>query len=329
MFGHTLGPKLFFLRLLLVVLDLSAPPGLVEIDALVQAGCNMLHQSARHAMLVIYPQKYSGQSAKANIMAQRRVEDMLLKCNANLDCDIALHFTIDGMHMSDKRTLGARARLVISETLSGSDDANSSPFMAGAAARGKISDIPLLRIREMKRLSQPGAIQDNVVSWNLSPAERTQQKGPQAIVKIVTALLDGIPDLGPDHRLDILELQLMHHVPDWCEGVWQMRRDWQSDSSKPQVAYCGLCRDLGVLKSIQGHLEATLMGQWWEREPSAGPSEPQNSDPLEKPILSLASWTGPSPILADLVLQKFEGDEGYGSKWGTLCNGFKESRSIR
>lgn len=316
---------MFFFRLLLVVLDLSAPPGLVEVDSLVQAGCNILHQSSRHAMLVIYPQKYSGQTSKANLTAARRIEDMLLKCNANIDCDIALHFSIEGMHMNDKRTLGARARLVVSETLAGADDSTSSPFMHGSAARGKISDIPLIRIKEMKRLSQPGAVQDSVVSWNLSPAERTQQKGPQAVVKIVAALMDGIPGMGPDHRLDIMELQLMHHVPDWCEGAWQMRRDWQSDSSKPQVSYFGLCRDMAVMKSIQGHLEATLMSQWWEREPSAGPSEPQNSDPVEKPILALASWTGASPVLSEMVLTKFNNDsDDFSGKWNALCNQFRE-----
>ena len=174
----------------MLILDLTAPPGLVEIDNLVQIGCNLLHQDAHNAMLVIYPQRYSGQSSKANLTAARRIEDMLLKCNANIDCEISLHFTIDGMHSNDKRNLGNRARLVYSEALSDPTGGDTSPFLAGAAARGKISEIPLLRVKEMKRLVQPGSVQDNVVSWNLSPAERCQQKGPKAAMKIEDALLD-------------------------------------------------------------------------------------------------------------------------------------------
>ena len=307
----------------MLILDLTAPPGLVEIDNLVQIGCNLLHQDAHNAMLVIYPQRYSGQSSKANLTAARRIEDMLLKCNANIDCEISLHFTIDGMHSNDKRNLGNRARLVYSEALSDPTGGDTSPFLAGAAARGKISEIPLLRVKEMKRLVQPGSVQNNVVSWNLSPAERCQQKGPKAAMKIVDALLDGMPDIGPDYRLDLVELQVPN-VPDWVEGAWMMRSTWQSDPKKPIVTYCGFCRDVPVHKSIQGHLEATLMKEYWDSHPSAGPPEPLSSDSVEKPTLSLASWPGTSPTLSDIVVSKFDGDSTYCEKWALMLGNFRE-----
>ena len=307
----------------MLILDLTAPPGLVEIDNLVQRGCNILHQDAHNAMLVIYPQKYSGQSAKANLTAARRIEDMLLKCNANIDCEVSLHFNIEGMHSNDKRNLGNRAQLVYSEALSDPSGDATSPFLAGAAARGKISEIPLLRIKEMKRLVQPGSVQDNVASWNLSPAERCQQKGPKAAMKIVDALLDGMPDIGPDYRLDLVELQVPN-VPDWVEGAWMMRSTWQSDPKKPIVTYCGFCREVAVHKSIQGHLEATLMKEYWDSHPSAGPPEPLSSDPVEKPTLSLASWSGASPNFSDIVVSKFDGDSTYCEKWALLLGNFRE-----
>ncbi|CAK9104678.1 Uncharacterized protein SCF082_LOCUS48825, partial [Durusdinium trenchii] len=305
-------------RLLLMVLDFTAPPSLSEIDALVQAGCNVLHQDIRNAMLVLFPQKYSGQSSKANLAAARRIEDMLLKCNANIDCDIALHYTVEGMHANDRRQLGARARLVYSDSLAG-----DSPWMNGLGARGKVSEIPLIRIKEMKRLCQPGAVGDIVESWNLSPAERVQQKGPKAVLKIVQVLLDGMTGLGPDHRLDLVELQL-GGVPDWVEGSWQMKSTWASQPDKPQVAYGGFCRDMAIYKSIQGHLEATLMQEWWELQHVAGPPEPTDSAPVDKPVLSLASWDGESPSLSDIVLSKFDNDETYSSKWNAKVSEFRE-----
>ena len=305
-----------------MVLDFSAPPGLPEIDALVQCATNVLHQDIRHALLVIYPKKYSGQTSQATLGAQRRVEDMLMNCQTNFDTEVALHFNVDSMHANDRRNLSGRARLCYSETQSGSGDSNSCPWMNGAGARGKISDIPLMRIREMKRLSQPGAHGDTVEAWNLSPAERTQHKGARAVQRILECLVEGM-SLTPTARLDVVELQQVA-VPDWMEGCWMAKQEWKSLSDKPSIHYVGFSREVAIAKTLQGHLEATLMSEWWNASPEAGPEEPEDGRPVEKPTLSLASWESDTPCLSEVVLCKFDGDETYGARWSNKVADFRQ-----
>jgi hypothetical protein len=307
-------------RLLLLVLDFSAPPGLPEIDALVQCACNTLHQDIRNCLLIIYPKKYSGQSSQATLAASRRIEDMLIGCQANFDVEIALHYNVDGMHANDKRNLSARARLCFSETVS--NEATPSPWMQSIASRGKINDIPLLRIKEMKRLLQPGSHTDCVEAWNLSPAERTQHKGSKAVLRILEALLEGM-QTSPSTRLDVVELQQMA-VPDWMEGCWQARQAWQSQGGKPAIHYAGFSCDLTIQKTIQGHLEATLMDEFWNRSPEAGPPEPTDGSPVDKPVLSLASWESESPCLSDVVVNKFDGDDVYSNRWNGKVAEFRQ-----
>ena len=302
------------------MLDFSAPPGLPEIDSLVQCACNILHQDIRNCLLIIYPKKYSGQSSQATLAASRRIEDMLLSCQSNFDVEIALHYNVDGMHANDKRNLSARARLCFSETVT--TEAIPSPWMQSIASRGKINDIPLLRIKEMKRLLQPGSHTDCVEAWNLSPAERTQHKGSKAALRILEALLEGVAT-SPSTRLDVVELQQVA-VPDWMEGCWQARQAWQTRGDKPAIHYAGFSRELAIQKTIQGHLEAILMDEFWNRSPEAGPAEPTNGSPVDKPVLSLASWDSDSPCLSDVVVNKFDGDEVYSSRWNGKVADFRQ-----
>ena len=239
-------------RFLLLVLDFSVPPNLVEIDELVHQTATILHLDARSAMLCILPQKYSGQTTKSNITANGRIEGALLKAGLNLECEIGMHFTIDSMHGNDKRPLSARAKLCFSEKICTED---GCPWMASLAARGKMPDIPLMRIREMKRLCQPGHVGEAIEAYNLSPAERCQQKGSRAVLKIVENLIADTVIASPDARLDLVEMKV-DMVPCWAEGSFLMKQQWASDSSKPKVSYVGFCREVVVTKTMETHLHA-------------------------------------------------------------------------
>lgn len=303
-----------------MVLDFSVSPSLTEIDLLIQCASNILHQDPKNALLLILPQKYSGQSCKTCLTHQRRIEDALLGSGISLETEIAMHFVIDGMHGNDKRPLSARAKLCYSEKVVHDDNC---PWLLGHAARGKMSDVPLLRIKEMKRLCAPGYVGEPVEAYNLSPAERCQQKGAKAAQKMVEYLVQDTPLASPECRLDIMEIQL-HNVPDWVEGAWNMRSSWASDSSKPRVTYTGFTREALAAKTVTGHMEAVLMAEYWEGSQQAGPLEPEDSGPVEKPKLSIANWEDAVPGLADVVTCKFDGDETYGAKWHAKVAAFRD-----
>ncbi len=303
-----------------MVLDFSVPPNLVEIDDIITSTATVLHLDPRSATLCILPQKYSGQTTKSNITANRRIEDALLKAGLNLECEIGMHFTIDAMHGNDKRPLSARARLCFSEKICNED---SSPWLASLAARGKMPDIPLMRIREMKRLCHPGHVGEAVEAYNLSPAERCQQKGGRAVLKIVENLVIDTEIASPDSRLDIVEMNV-DMVPCWGEGALLMKQQWASDQSKPKVAYIGFCKEMATTKTLETQMHAILMQEWWETHPSAGAQEPSDSGPVDKPMLTLVSWSDSSPSLPEMIVSKFDGDETYSSKWNAKVSSFRD-----
>ena len=145
-----------------MVLDMSVPPNLSEIDALIRQASSILHNSVNNALLVLLPQRYSGQTVKSNLNAARRIEDALLSNGLNMDTDIAVHFSVDAMHGND-----TRCRLCVSDKVPEGGNA----WLSGVAARGKL-EVPLMRIKEMKRLTPPNHIGDSVEAYSLSPAER-------------------------------------------------------------------------------------------------------------------------------------------------------------
>ena len=132
-----------------MVLDMSVPPNLSEIDALIRQASSILHNSVNNAMLVLLPQRYSGQTVKSNLNAARGIED-------------AVHFSVDAMHGND-----TRCRLCVSDKV----PEGGIAWLSGVAARGKL-EAPLMRIKEMKRLTPPNHIGDSVEAYSLSPAER-------------------------------------------------------------------------------------------------------------------------------------------------------------
>ena len=304
---------------MLMVLDMSVPPNMADIDALIHSCSNILHQSGQNALLVLLPQKYSGQSVKSNLAATRRIGDALLGSGLNMETDIAVHFAVDQMHGNDKRPLGARCRLCVSDHVPESN----SPWLSSLAARGKLSEVPLMRIKEMKRLTPPNHVGDAIEAYNLSPAERCQQKGVKAACKIIESLVGGTPIASPDARLDIVEFNLQA-VPDWIEASWSLKSTWETDSAKPRIAYFGISREPSVQKALTGHMEAILMSEWWESHTDAGPKEPESSAPVDKPVLAITSWDADAPSLSDVVVCKFDGDESYGEKWAGKVASFRD-----
>ena len=309
-------------RFLLMVLDFSVPPNLVEIDEIIMSTATILHLDQRSAMLCILPQKYSGQTTKSNITANRHIEDAILKAGLNLEYEIGMQFTIDAMHGNDKRPLNARAKLCFSDKIC-NEDSSPSPWISSLAARGKMPDIPLMRIREMKRLCHPGHVGEAVEAYNLSPAERCQQKGSRAVLKIVEKLVADTDIASPDARLDICEMNV-DMVPCWAEGALLMKQNWASDQSKPKVTYIGFCKEMGTVKTLETHMHAILMQEWWEAHPSAGPQEPTDSGPIDKPMLTLVSWSDSTPALPEMIVSKFDGDETYSSKWNAKVSSFRD-----
>jgi hypothetical protein len=87
---------------------------------------------------------YTGLAMTTLLSHQRRVEDRLLLHGANIDHEIAIHYE-DTQHGNDKRPLSSRARLCVS-----SRTGDKNPWLTSPATRGKITGVPLVRVRDMR-----------------------------------------------------------------------------------------------------------------------------------------------------------------------------------
>ena len=101
-------------------MDFSVAPAVAEIDNCIKTASAMLHTSHDNAIFFRYPAQYQGLSQAGVIQLQRRVEDMLLKNNVNMDMEVVITFTVTEQHASERRPLKARGRLCISGSLPGS-----------------------------------------------------------------------------------------------------------------------------------------------------------------------------------------------------------------
>ena len=79
-----------------------------------------------------------------------------------------------------------------------------------------------------------------------------------------------------------------------------------------------------MTKTMETHLHAVLMQEWWESQPAAGPQEPADSGPVDKPMLTIVSWSDALPALPDMTVSKFDGDETYSSKWNAKVSSFRD-----
>ena len=286
-----------------MILDLSVTPTNAEIDELVDTACNLLHQNGSHVLL-LYKARYGGQSVKSQLGAQRRVEDRLLANGVNMECEVSLAYEVANRHGNDRRPLGGRVQLCFSDK---AGQENVPRLLQGKGAQGSITDIPLLRAREMRRLQPPGELGDGTEGYNLSPAARCAHRGSAAAERMLQCLLqDSGLDSGNSH-LDILELTTSN-TGDWSEACFRMQLKKPTDTKLPFIYHLGLTRESDAEKAVQSHLEALLMQEWWPLQPDAGPAEPANAMGTEKPDLILGSFVDGRPQISDLVAGKFDED---------------------
>ena len=69
---------------------------------------------------------------------------------------------------------------------------------------------------------------------------------------------------------------------------------------------------------INGDIRHTLMTEWWEHHPDAGPKEPTN--PLtttETPILTCLAWANGKPCVPEDIMKKFSDDSDYFESWSS------------
>lgn len=102
---------------------------------MLKAGVDICHTSSANAALVIHPAAHHGFSTANRLEACRRIEDRLMIHGADVDTEISIHFQVDNMHAAEKRSLSARAVLVVSAKVG-----DKSPWKDSDAARGKIQN---------------------------------------------------------------------------------------------------------------------------------------------------------------------------------------------
>ena len=297
-----------------MVVDLSITPSNGEIDEIVKFAASMLHASGQNALFYLLPQQYNkNQAMTAVLSGQRRIEDKLLAAGIGVENPISIHYNIDGMHASDRRRLAAQARLAVSTKV------NADGWLQSAVSRGKIDGVPLVRVREMKKLSMPGSV-NSQDSWELSPQERLLQRGPEAAAAILETIIKDTNVTGSDSVLTVVEARMAPNCPDWAEGVLQLKDKWATQNDKPILSYIGFCKEKNA---VRPHLQSLLMQQWWPQQPQAGPPEP-TSQPLEFPDVKLATFQDGLPSLPPIVVSKFDGNETFSDKWNALVADFRQ-----
>lgn len=95
---------------------------------------------------------------------------------------------------------------------------SSSPWLKSDAARGKISSVPLVRVKDMIVPTTTGGMEYS----RLSPADRASQKGPTAAGSIIRSLIEGTS--VPNSKLLVVDMQV-GLANDWGRGVWIMHKE--------------------------------------------------------------------------------------------------------
>ena len=293
-------------------------PSNVEIDDLVQKAADVLHADGQHALFCFSPQRYKSQPVSSVLSAQRRIEDKMLKCKLNFETAISIHYHVESMHANDRRHLSAMTRFAVS------DELPADQWLQSQAARGKIENVPLVRVREMKKPKMPGAICSVAPAQELSPQERLFHRGSAAASRILDSIVEGTAMNSADCLLQVVEMRMQNN-PDWVEGVWSLMKVWEQRADKPRLAYLGLCAEKEACTCVKTHMESVLLEQWWPTHPAAGPAEPSNPDPIELPNLRLASFNDArEPLLPEVVVSKFDTDEVLRPKWSKCTADFRQ-----
>lgn len=297
-----------------------APP-FTTMDSLIKVASTLAHQgSGDVAVLVIYPSQYAGMNFSTCLTARRRIEDVLMKAQLDIETEIQITAHIPDAHPNDRRKLGMVARLCISERV-GKD----SVWWKSEASLGKIESVPLIRNREMRVYVPLDADMGSAESRKLPPAERAIQKGPAATEHILTSLIAGV---GQDGNRSFLVVDLNAHCSgDWAHGVLAMQLNRKT--TDPLVGYLGFLSEVGHLQVLRASLETALLETWWPKQPEAGPDEPTSTAEqlVDRPSLILCSWSGGLPVLPACVSGKFSETDAFFSDWTGAVGAFSAKLS--
>ena len=299
-------------RYLLLILDMTIPPTLSEIDEMIKRAACLLHASENNALWLIMPQLQKNQTITALLTAERRIVDKLLQAGVNIENQVSVHYQVDGMHAGDKRKLSCQAYFAVSAKV------NGEAWLESDVTRGKIEGVPLVRVRETRRLSMPGSVTSDESSWVLSQQERMLQRGPAAAAAIVDRIVTNAPPKHANTLLTVLELRLSN--ADWIQGCYQLMEDWKNKADRPKLSYLGLSRDSTPVPS---HMTSILMEEWWPLQPGGGPVD-NTPIPRSLPELALATIGADGlPVLPPVVLEKFDQNETYSAPWAKIVSDFR------
>lgn len=298
-----------------MVLDLSVCPAFAVLDGMIKASSDICHQSPNHAVLVVFPVLYAGQSYTHLLTLRRRIEDRMLACHLDIE-EVYGAAHVPEAHGNNRRRLSLALRVAVSSRVGMTSCWKSSD----CCQTSKLEGIPLVRTKDMKTMPMDVGAGE---SRQLSPAERACQKGGPACVHIVKALCAGTRIDPARSKLIVVDMHLQQ-LGDWAEAAWEMQKQWTTCSDSLFTGYIGFTQDIGHCNVVVAHYENHLVHEWYFKLPESGPEEPvQDIDNMvEKPALTLATWRGSSPVLPEVVLSKFREEDHYFTEWKELCGGF-------
>ena len=178
---------------------------------------------------LMMPVQYSGQDYNVVLKVRRRIEDRLVALKTNLEKEISVTFNVSDIHGNVARKASTQARLCVAEV-----HKKIAPWNNCHAAKGKIENLPLARLRDMKvHMNTPGGAD----YAKLGPAERLVQIGPQATSGLLESLLDGTGMTTKD-KLFIIDLNPCINGQ-WAHVAHNYQLRWQNNNDVPFVAYAG------------------------------------------------------------------------------------------
>ena len=290
-----------------MVLDFTTPACENLMDVILRMTSEVLHASERHCALVLMSKRYYGQKWETVQKMNRFIEDRMYVHQMSPEIEVSVSYTIPDAPMTEKsRLLGQRAKLSTSLKHGG------GPWEESHAARGKITDVPLPRVKDMRAPKAVGGLMDPA---KLSPGDRNQQKSAVSAMHLIDTVVAGM-DLKKADKF--LVVHVSPELPgEFFRAVLQGQQEW-SQHNGPYLGFLGIVIDDIVLhKTLADDIVTELLSGWWETCPEAAKYEASRDAGVDdKPSLDLLSWPSDGiPTCSDLMVQKFGDDSEYYSSW--------------
>ena len=282
-------------RFLVILLDCTRWPQFTdELYTAVEKAADMCHADENTCIICLYPVIYKGLASETCLKRVRGLEDRFMENKLTMGNKFSLHYNVPEEHGNEKRTLGQEGRLLLSKTATSNGE--HSPWLETMVARGRFPhDVELVRVRDMVLPGRTPADRDR----RLGPSERIAQKGVDAARRMLKGFLANLT-LKPGAKTIFANL-MPGAIDEWGAGAWKLAKEDQMD-----VAYVALVTDVETHKEIKAELAKTLMEEWWNNCPEAGPLEPAAPVEIPAPRLKIVSWSSGVPVLCESILDKFE-----------------------